>query len=76
MRMQAGMRFRAWTRTQTARDDRIGDLCRDFRDDKQAPQHFPAWRGLERYMLRKGASAAAIEAARAAWREYQQSAKR
>ena len=62
--------FRNWCRSQTHRNDIVGDFARDFTLD-DCSDHVRTISGLERHMMDEhGATGAALEARDAAWREY------
>jgi uncharacterized protein YozE (UPF0346 family) len=69
--------FHAWLMLQRERDDSIGDLARDARQDR----HFPKRRGLDYdslylYLFEAGACPRALAAFDRAWAEYQHADRR
>lgn len=64
-----GMSFRQWLRQQEKRDDPVGDLANDAKQDKRAvPRNtLPAW---TRHLERANACGEAVQALRNAWDEY------
>ena len=63
--------FTHWLRTQTARQDPVGDLARDVAADHGWPLTAKTVESYERYMAERGADPAAIAALFDAWAEYQ-----
>lgn len=64
------MRFEQWLKSQTDRDDRVGDVARDAQADsrqKPAQNTLEAW---ETFLSCAGACWEAMEALREAWGEY------
>lgn len=61
--------FNHWLRRQHQRDDRIGDLARDVRQDRQWPG-CRTLAGFQRYLGQRNACSAAVESLAAAWTEY------
>lgn len=53
-------------------DTPAGDFVRDAKQDRSLPDA-KEWSELHRYLLRKGASSAAIDAARRVWQGYRRS---
>jgi len=67
--------FRAWLRKQTRRDDRIGDIARDFEDDvrrKCMPGVHSPYGILSHIEGMHDASGRAVEAFQAAEQEWRQ----
>jgi len=64
------MKFLTWLLTQTERNDPIGDLACDFRDDSMRPHHGYSIDKVERYLLCRGACKEAMAAFREAVKEY------
>jgi hypothetical protein len=67
------MRFSQWLRKQHKRDDAIGDLARDMKQDREWPRirketldRYESYLKYERYAYEK-----AIITLRAAWQEWQ-----
>ncbi len=66
--------FCSWLSKQTDRDDPIGDLARDVRDDSSRPHGnsgYRKWFGHIR--IRSYSNSLVMDAFRKAWREYEDS---
>lgn len=66
----ANQTFWAWLQQQAKRDDRVGDLARDARRDKETPRRSSSHEVWESYLHNVGASPEAIESLHEAFREY------
>lgn len=66
------MTFSTWLRTQTKRDDAIGDFARDWVLDRSSkkPRGPYGFAALRHYLAKREACRGALNAARKAWDEY------
>jgi uncharacterized protein YozE (UPF0346 family) len=64
--------FTGWLYAQRHRDDRVGDLARDARMDRDWPSWCRTLTGYRRYMERVGACDAAVASLDIAWRQWEQ----
>lgn len=64
--------FMQWILTQTERDDPIGDLANDFKNDKTRPDNRAGIDKIRRYLWLHHASSEAMEAFQDAVREYKE----
>jgi uncharacterized protein YozE (UPF0346 family) len=68
--MEKRMKFTSWLMEQWGRDDPIGDLANDARDDQSFPAEVASLDALDNYLFVRGAGRDARDAAAAAWREF------
>jgi uncharacterized protein YozE (UPF0346 family) len=66
--------FKAWLRTQTYREDAIGDLARDASQDHCWPWGSASLGHLEKHLEKHGAIPEALETLRRAWAEWKEAA--
>lgn len=64
------MGFTRWLCRQWRRDDPVGDLARDVRQDPDWPSRARTLAAYERYLVECGACDGAVRALRRAWHEW------
>lgn len=74
--MKPELTFRQWMKKQDKRDDPVGDLARDMADDKamQGVRLNSAKAFVSYLIAEHNPSESCIEAAKRAWREYEETA--
>ena len=64
------MKFLTWVLRQTARNDSIGDLARDFAEDHERPHACSKYSTIHSYLFTIGACDNAMRALKRAYAEY------
>jgi len=65
------MKFITWILKQSERNDKIGDLASDIKDDKKFPNKNASFEKIEEYLEMNGACDNAMVAFQEAKKEYQ-----